>query len=374
MWGCVVPGSIRPWVTAGIAVVGAAVIAVAPFEPIPRGTEIRIANSAVEISATPSPIDLYPHVVMRSLANAGDLISEYFAAPLPVVTAVAESQYLALADIVDAADRGDVVAVVTAVLQAIAMPVVNLVKVAGSGEPFRTASSLIVRLALPIVSSLLAAGSAVGDVVDALLDFDFVSTVSAVTNIPARIVDGFLNGRVNAGTDEHFGFLSPVLDASVSDQLTGPVAFLIDSLQDIGDTISPPPIALGAGPVDTASLDSAGMMPPESSPSEAAPPPSSGPDDEPSPPAAQPDDRPDGPGEATEQNGDDSGTAPDGGESSQDGTEATPSEPDTAPGVSSESSAGPSDTGTSQAGAGGSDDSSDSGATESSDSASDSGQ
>ena len=105
------------------------------------------------------------------------------------------------------------VAVVTAVLRAIAAPVMNLVKVAGSGEPFRTAASLIVRLALPIVSSVLAAGSAVGDVLAALHDFDVVSAVSAATNLPARIVDGFLNGRVDAITDEQFGLLTPVVDA-----------------------------------------------------------------------------------------------------------------------------------------------------------------
>jgi hypothetical protein len=364
------PGSIRPWVTAGIAVVGAAVIAVAPFEPVPRGTEFRIANSAVEISATPSPIDFYPQVVMRTLANAGDLIDEYFAAPLPVVTAVAESHYLALADIVDAVERGDVVAVVTAVLRAIATPVVNLVKVAGSGEPFRMASSLIVRLALPIASSVLAAGSAVGDVIDALLDVDVVSAFSAVTNIPARIVDGFLNGRVDAETLENPGLLSPVATAPVADQLTGPVAFLIDSLQGVGETISPAPPAVGAGPIDEAGLGSTGVTAPERAPSQAPPPPSSGPDDAPSS-SPPPNDRADGPGESS---GPDDGSEPppDNGDPTEGGTDAPASETDTAPAASSDDPASQSDTGTPQTHGDGTGGSSGAGAADSPDSATDS--
>lgn len=371
-WGCVVPGSIRPWATAGIAVVGVAVIAVAPFQPVPRGTDIVVANSVIETDATPSPIDFYPQVVMRTLANVEDLIGEYLAAPLPVVTAVAEARYLALADVVEAADRGDVVAAVTAALRVIALPVVNLVKVAGSGEPFRMASSLIVRLALPVVSSMLAAGSAVGDVVGALLDVDLVGTISAVTNIPARIIDGFLNGRVDGAIDEHFGLLSPVLDAPVADQLTGPVSFLIDSLQDIGDTISPPPPALGASPLDAASLGSTGVAPPEPGPSE-APLPSGGTDDEPSP-GPSPDDRADSPGESSGHNGDDdSATPPDSGDPTEDGTEAAPPDADTAPSVNTDDSARPSNTGAPQAGTGDSDGSSGVGATDSPDSAADSG-
>lgn len=366
------PGSIRPWVTAGIAVVGAAVIAVAPFEPTPSGSEIRIAHSAVDISATPSPIDFYPQVVMRTLANAGDLIGEYLTAPLPVVSAVAESQYVSLTDIVDAVDHGDVDAVVTAVLRAIATPIVNLVKVAGSGEPFRMASSLIVRLALPIASSVLAAGSAVGDVVEALLGFDFVNTVSAVTNLPARMVDGLLNGRVDAATDGNFGLLTPVLDAPAANQLTGPVAFLIESLQDIGDTISPPPLAQGsAGPLEAAGPGASSVPPQPPAPSVA--PPSGRPDDEPSSPPS-PNDRADGPAEDSGPSNDGSEPPPDSGAPTEGGTDATPSEVDTAPAVSSNDTASPSDTGTPQSAADGPHDSSGLSATDSPDSTDDSGR
>lgn len=252
--------SIRPWATAVIAVVGAGVVAVAPFEPLGPGDTIRITPSAVEIDSSPSPTAYYPQVVMRSLDNAGDRLSEYLAAPLPIVTAVAGNQYTSLTDIVDAVAGGDVVEIVDAVIRSIAMPVTNLVKVVGSGQPFEMTASLVVRLALPIVSGVMAAGSTVGDVVDSLLDLDVVGAASAATNLPARIVDGVLNGRVDGISDDYFGFLAPVAEEPVSDQLTGPVSFLIESLQEIGDTIAAP-ASPGADP-DTRDLGAAAAPPP----------------------------------------------------------------------------------------------------------------
>ncbi|MDA2893987.1 hypothetical protein PDG61_23970 [Mycolicibacterium sp. BiH015] len=248
------PKSIRPWATAAIAVVGVGVIAVAPFEPLPPGDTVRITNSALELDPSPRPTDYYPQVVMRSVENASDRLNEYLAAPLPILTAVAGNQYTSLTDIVDAIEDGDVVEIVDAVIRAIAMPVTNLVKVVGSGQPFEMTASLIVRLALPIVSGVMAAGSTVSDVVDSLLDLDVVGAASAATNLPARIVDGLLNGRVDGVSDDYFGLLAPVAEEPVSDQLTGPVSFLIESLQEIGDTIAAPaspgedsaPLNLGA--------------------------------------------------------------------------------------------------------------------------------
>ncbi|MDG4664555.1 hypothetical protein [Mycobacterium sp. 236(2023)] len=268
--------SIRPWVTAGIAVVGVGVIAVAPFEPLPPGDSIQITNSAVELNTTPRPLDYYPQVVMRSLENASDRLAEYLAAPLPIVTAVLESQYDAITDIVSAGEDRDAVAVVNALVGAVALPVVNLTKVVGSGEPFDMIASLIIRLALPIVSGVLAAGSTVGDVVESLLDLDVVGAVSAITNLPARIVDGILNGRVDPAGNAYFGLLAPVADEPVTDQLTGPVSFLIDSLQGIGDTISAPaPVGVGEGPADLPLVGSATVTvpvtPPAGAPSSAGP-------------------------------------------------------------------------------------------------------
>lgn len=243
--GGAVQRSVRPWITAGVAILGASVIAVAPLEPVPH-SEMRIANAALELSAAPNPFQYYPQVVMRSFTNAGDRLSQYFSDPLPIAQAIIDNQHDALADIVDAAARLDPVALVRAILRAFAQPVVNLVKVLGTGEPFETAASLLVRLALPIVGGAFAGGTAIGDAVKALLDLDVVGAINAALNIPARVVDGMLNGRIDGVTEGNFGLLTPVVGAPVAEQLTGPVDFLIDSLQNIGDTISTsPPSAMG---------------------------------------------------------------------------------------------------------------------------------
>ena len=237
--------SVRPWITAGVAILGASVVAVAPLEPVPH-SEMRVENAALELSAAPNPFQYYPQVVMRSFTNAGDRLSQYFSDPLPIAQAIIDNQHDALADIVDAAARLDPVALVRAILRAFAQPVVNLVKVFGTGEPFDTAASLLVRLALPVVGGAFAGGTAIGDAIKALLDLDVVGAISAALNIPARVVDGMLNGRIDGVTEDNFGLLTPVVDAPVAEQLTGPVDFLIDSLQNIGDTISTsPPSAMG---------------------------------------------------------------------------------------------------------------------------------
>ena len=245
--GVAMSRSLRPWVTTGVAVVGAGVIAVSPVEPTPHA-DVRIANAAVELTTDPNPFEYYPEVLRRSLANTSDRLDEYFANPFPIVRAIAENQLEAIDSIVGAAVSLDPVAVVRAIVDAVAQPVVNLARVASTGEPFETAVGFLVRLALPIVSGVFAAGAAAGDVAAALFDLDIVGAVSAATNIPARIVDGFLNGVVDGETHAYYGFVDPVFEAPVVDQLTGPVAFLIESLQDIGETISTSPSPAGQVP------------------------------------------------------------------------------------------------------------------------------
>lgn len=252
------PKSVRPWLTATVTIVGAGVIAVAPLEP-PAKSDVRVENTAVLVQTTPGPFQYYPQVVRRSLANANDLVREYLADPLPVVRAIADNQSKAVADIVEAAAALDPGAFVHAVVAAIGQPVTGLVKVVGSGEPFETASSMLIRLAIPVVSGVLAAGAAVADVVKAFADLDVVNAVSGLINVPGRIADGLLNGRVDGQHDEYFGLLGKVVEAPVSEQISGPVDYLIQSLQGIGDTISasaPTSPAL-AGPAVVPDLGSA---------------------------------------------------------------------------------------------------------------------
>ncbi len=97
------PNSVRPWITAGVAMVGAGLIAVTPPQPAP--TEVRVATAAVLIDAAPSPFEYYPQVVQRSLGSAGDRLDEYLADPAPVLRALAHNRYRAVADVADPLPR-----------------------------------------------------------------------------------------------------------------------------------------------------------------------------------------------------------------------------------------------------------------------------
>ncbi|KRE33529.1 hypothetical protein ASG82_20730 [Mycobacterium sp. Soil538] len=243
------PKSVRPWLTAAVAIAGVGAVSLAPLEPAAK-PDVRVENTAVLVDEPLSPFEYYPQVLQRSVSNANDLVREYLADPLPVVHAIADNQNKALADVVEAAAALDPGAFVHAVVAAISQPVTGLVKVVGSGQPFETASSMLVRLALPVVSGVLAAGAAMADVVKAFADLDLVNAVSGLLNVPGRIADGLLNGRVDGQHDEYFGLLGKVVEAPVSEQISGPVDYLIQSLQGIGDTIAssgPAPSAM-AGP------------------------------------------------------------------------------------------------------------------------------
>ena len=231
------PKSVRPWLTAAVAIAGVGAISLAPLEPAAK-TDVRVENTAVLVDQSPSPFEYYPQVLQRSASNANDLVDEYLADPLPVVRAIADNQNKALADAVTAAAELDPGAFVHAVVAAVSQPVTGLVKVVGSGEPFETASSMLVRLALPVVSGVLAAGAAMADVAKAFAHLDVVNAVSGLLNVPGRVADGLLNGRVDGQHEEYFGLLGKVVEAPVSEQISGPVDYLIHSLQGIGDTIA----------------------------------------------------------------------------------------------------------------------------------------
>jgi hypothetical protein len=283
------PKSVRPWLTAAVAIVGVGAVSVAPLEPAAK-SDVRVENAAVLVEKAPSPFEYYPQVLQRSASNADDLVREYLADPLPIVRAIADNQNRALADVVDAAAALDPGAFVRAVVAAISQPVTGVVKVVGSGEPFETASSMLVRLALPVVSGVLAAGAAMTDVVKAFADLDLVNAVSGLLNVPARIADGLLNGRVDGQHDEYFGLLGKMVEAPVYEQISGPVDYLIHSLQGIGDTISssapasPRPVA-GPAVVPDLGSPTVTVTAPADDPEPAAPPAATD-DDRPAAPAS----------------------------------------------------------------------------------------
>jgi hypothetical protein len=232
----------RPVVTAGVALVGVGVVAVSPIAPPPL--DIAAAHAPVQLAAIPSPLQLYPQMVVRSLANAGVLLEQYFADPFPIIGATLENQAAAFADAVAALQAGNIDEFFAAATDVVLQPFTS----GGAAfahlgallsQPFALEGFSVIAIS-PILSGIVATANAVGEVWDAITGLDLIGAVNAVLNIPARILDGVLNGVPGASFgifDDLPGLLSPA-DPN-SDLPPGPIAVGISLDQDMGAAIPP---------------------------------------------------------------------------------------------------------------------------------------
>lgn len=229
-----------PCLTAGIALVSAGIIAVAPVEPPPIA--VPAADAAVQLAAIPSPLVLYPQVFATAWENTAALAEAYFADPFPLTRLTARNQIGALADAAEALAAGDVGAALAAVGEVIAQPFRT---VAGAVEYVGTlldqpgaAEALFQIVFSPLLGGIAAAGVAIGDIIDAAVALDLVGLVNAAINIPARIIDGALNGGYGSpfgNFDNLPGLLTPL---TVEGYLfPGPIALAINIDQDAADYI-----------------------------------------------------------------------------------------------------------------------------------------
>ncbi|PRC45198.1 hypothetical protein C6A85_96370 [Mycobacterium sp. ITM-2017-0098] len=198
---------------------------------------MRTAHSAVELVAIPSPFELYPQVFVNALKNAGMLAEMYFAHPFPITQAIIANQAAALSDAATALANGDGNAAFSAVIGAITQPFgIRDAALTYFNETFTQPGQElfypVVALA-PLVNGIVAVGVALRDVIEAVVTFDLIGLVNAIVNIPARIVDGVLNG----GYVEYSpGLLTPGDPAFA---VPGPIAALIDFDQGTADAIPP---------------------------------------------------------------------------------------------------------------------------------------
>jgi hypothetical protein len=96
--------AVRPYVTTGVALVGASVIAVTPVtEATPP--DLRTANTAVQLTAAESAWEFYPLVVRATLENAGIMAQRYLAQPIPIIQAILGNEVTAPTDVLTALVR-----------------------------------------------------------------------------------------------------------------------------------------------------------------------------------------------------------------------------------------------------------------------------
>lgn len=240
--------NMKPYVTAGVALVGVGVIAATPITPPPAPT--LVVHETVQLAAVPSPLQLYPQVILRSLTNAGTLFQEYFADPFPIVNAILQNQEAAFTDAVTALQFGRFDEFFAAAADIVLRPFAD----AGTAlshlgalllQPNALEGFFLIAIS-PVLSGLAATGNAIGEVFDAAMSLDLVGVVNAVLNIPARIIDGVLNGVPGASfgiLDNLPGLLTP--SDPESDLPPGPISVGINIDQDMGAAIPPRESSLG---------------------------------------------------------------------------------------------------------------------------------
>ncbi|WP_131827974.1 hypothetical protein [Mycolicibacterium fortuitum] len=85
--------ALRPFTTAGVALVGAGVIAVSPLAPPPAvaSATTPVSTAAVQLSAAVDPLTNWVEVIETSVTKVGILADLYMERPLPIATEVAKN-------------------------------------------------------------------------------------------------------------------------------------------------------------------------------------------------------------------------------------------------------------------------------------------
>jgi len=224
---------IRPYFTAGVALVGASVIAVAPLQPATADV-VRPASHAVQLAAVPSPFEVYSEVAERTAENVANLAEAYFADPFPITSATIDNQLADLADAAAALEDGDGSAAFASLVDAGVEPL----RIPGA---WNAALEHKINTEYDAWAMFMVFGSAMAgfgaaflalqDVFEAAAAFDLIGVVNAVVNIPALIIDGVLNGVIRIGA----GFLpGGLLSTAYAD---GPVEALIELGKSTGDRL-----------------------------------------------------------------------------------------------------------------------------------------
>jgi len=206
----------RSYLTAGVAALSAGAIALAPVQSLPPGPDLSpVMHSAlaVDLAAAIDPITPWIDTIQAASDNISGLVNTWAEQPLPVVQQVGANLgvYIselpdigtiigqALANVGNAARAPFAVDVNT--LDQAHTGIYNLLPTVAPDLPqelldFLTtsASGLIIGVLGPVLSPVLALGSSIRSAVGALQNSDWAGALNALINIPAAMVNAFLNG------------------------------------------------------------------------------------------------------------------------------------------------------------------------------------
>jgi hypothetical protein len=206
----------RSYLTAGVAALSAGAIALAPVQPLPSGPDLSPtlrSTLAVDLAAAIDPITPWIDTFQAAADNISGLVNTWGEQPLPVVQQIVAnlgtyiSELPAIGTIIEqaVANVGNAARAPFAAdlntLDPAHTGIYNLLPTVAPDLPqglldFLTTSTsgLIIGLLGPVLSPVLALGSSIRSAVGALQTSDWAGALNALINIPAAMVNAFLNG------------------------------------------------------------------------------------------------------------------------------------------------------------------------------------
>ncbi|MGV0717488.1 hypothetical protein ABQE93_19000 [Mycolicibacterium sp. XJ662] len=268
-------GAVRPYVTAGVALVGASVIAVSPVAPPVPDIKVAAAPSvstAMQLASTSNPLLAFSDLFTNTLTNTSGLFQQFAASPAPIlqqvlinqganfglVAATAEQIGVLLPDLVEQVGAnlrevasqlaaGDIVGAgetLNSTLIFIGLPLLGLISpplaiLQNTTQNIANVFAELPNQVFPLLSALVLApvnsiinGTAdiAQTVFDAVTAGDFVTAAGAVISAPIVMADVILNGFNDVP-----GLLTPQLNPFTS----GPIGALLGLRNVIADQLQP---------------------------------------------------------------------------------------------------------------------------------------
>lgn len=289
--------AVRPYATAGVALIGATAIAMSPLAPpVPevQAMQRAVSSASVELSAAVNPIENWIQVFQKSAANLNAIGEQIAASPAPILKQIVVNQMAAFEDLKTRMDAnagtlklifdgapnaiatargqlqsGDIVGAFDTFNNQIVIPLalagvqavsdltrplvstVNNFAKAFAAVP-DAVFQVILPMTFPLVSTINAAVQATQDVYDGVVARDPAAVLNTLVNLPANLVDGFLNG---SGTILGFinapGLLTPY-DPNFGFLASGPIASLLQLRDVIAQAIGAPVPTAAAAKVPAA--------------------------------------------------------------------------------------------------------------------------
>ncbi|OMC31858.1 hypothetical protein A5740_14335 [Mycobacterium sp. GA-1841] len=278
--------AVRSYLTAGVALTGAAVIAVSPLAPTP--TDIHLpavptSSAAVTLNALTNPLEVWAETLSTVGTNLQALGEQLTANPAPILQKVIDNQVGNATVVVDAIKtygdalstilqslpenlktagdliaKGEIVQAMDGLTQGLLPAIVGLLDLSNNTwsavstttqniqNVIKAMPTLVQSVALPALFPVLSVVNGLAataeEVVKAANASDAEGVANALINAPAHLTDAFLNGK---GTILGFinvpGVLSPTSPFGFLG--SGPIASALDLPKTIADLLKPNSLA-----------------------------------------------------------------------------------------------------------------------------------